>query len=120
MASGKCPIGWESGMGPILDIHNVPGFLPITIQLQLRSPSHTTRRLIVHFRFDFRILLREVMQNGLLERYPIPEGVYVLDTYPTFLDLEKEYHMSVAEFLNQVDWPKGVVEWLVSRHTALL
>jgi hypothetical protein len=65
--------------------------------------------LIAHndVKFDFRILFHLAMQHRLLEAYPIPEGIYLLDTYPTFLDLEKEYHKCLGEFLAKIDWLRG-------------
>jgi len=65
--------------------------------------------LIAHngIKFDFRILFHLAMQCRLLEAYPLPDGIYVLDTYPSFLDLEKEYHKYLAEFLGQIDWQRG-------------
>ncbi|KAH7706224.1 Protein W02F12.4 d [Aphelenchoides avenae] len=55
-------------------------------------------------RFDYRILFCELSRHGLLETQSLPDHIYFLDSYLTFMDIEKEYHASVGTAVRCIDW----------------
>ncbi|TKR87981.1 hypothetical protein L596_012295 [Steinernema carpocapsae] len=63
--------------------------------------------LVAHngIRFDFRVLYAELARNGLLTSDAvIPEQIYCLDSYMTFMDLEKYFHMQCKSAVEMMDW----------------
>jgi len=77
------------------------------VQMFLKTQK-TPACLIAHngMKFDFRILYGELMRNKLLEEYPIPDGVFFLDSYLVFLDLEKTHLDNLATITTSVNWEK--------------
>uniref|UniRef100_A0A1I7YVB6 Exonuclease domain-containing protein n=1 Tax=Steinernema glaseri TaxID=37863 RepID=A0A1I7YVB6_9BILA len=65
--------------------------------------------LVAHngVRFDFRVLYAELDRNNLFrEGQQIPDQVYFLDSYFTFMDLEKEYHGDCRNAANLMDFSR--------------
>uniref|UniRef100_A0A914QN59 Three prime repair exonuclease 1 n=1 Tax=Panagrolaimus davidi TaxID=227884 RepID=A0A914QN59_9BILA len=56
--------------------------------------------------FDFRILYSELIRNKLLSSYPIPDGIYFLDSYLAFLDIEKHHLDNLAVTTSLINWEK--------------
>lgn len=67
--------------------------------------------LIAHngVRFDYRILHFELERNLLNSIYPIPDQVYLLDSYLAFLDLELVYQSSVRDSMKYFDWKQSLL-----------
>ncbi|KAE9548525.1 hypothetical protein FO519_008268 [Halicephalobus sp. NKZ332] len=53
-----------------------------------------------------KILYGELERNKLIEEYPLPEGIFFLDSYLAFLDLEKSHLDNLATITTSVDWEK--------------
>ncbi|CAK5015001.1 unnamed protein product [Meloidogyne enterolobii] len=54
--------------------------------------------------FDFRLLMHELIQSNLLEKWPIPEGVYFLDTLSSLPDIENSFDNEVEITTRNVNW----------------
>jgi hypothetical protein len=61
--------------------------------------------------FDFRVLYNELVRNKLLESYPLPDGIYFLDSYLALLDIEKQHLDNLAVTTSLINWEKG--KWLL-------
>uniref|UniRef100_A0A914Z6T8 Exonuclease domain-containing protein n=1 Tax=Panagrolaimus superbus TaxID=310955 RepID=A0A914Z6T8_9BILA len=56
--------------------------------------------------FDFRVLYSELVKNKLLEKYPLPDGMYFMDSYLAFLDIEKQHLDNLAVTTSLINWEK--------------
>uniref|UniRef100_A0AC34FDM0 Exonuclease domain-containing protein n=1 Tax=Panagrolaimus sp. ES5 TaxID=591445 RepID=A0AC34FDM0_9BILA len=56
--------------------------------------------------FDFRVLYSELVKNKLLEKYPLPDGIYFMDSYLAFLDIEKQHLDNLAVTTSLINWEK--------------
>uniref|UniRef100_A0A7E4VYP3 Exonuclease domain-containing protein n=1 Tax=Panagrellus redivivus TaxID=6233 RepID=A0A7E4VYP3_PANRE len=65
--------------------------------------------------FDFRLLYAELVKNKMMEKYPLPEDVYFLDSYMAFLDIERGHFDNLAVTTNTVNWAKVSEAVVVAR-----
>ena len=56
--------------------------------------------------FDFRVLYAELVRNKLLESYPMPEGIFFLDSYLALLDIERLHLDNLSVTTSSIDWEK--------------
>ncbi|KAL7071077.1 hypothetical protein ACQ4LE_010051 [Meloidogyne hapla] len=73
---------------------------------QMLSVAPKPACLIAHngICFDFRLLMHELIQSNLLEKWPIPEGVYFLDTLSSLFDIESAFDNEVEITTRNINW----------------